>query len=1109
MKIRPPSQREGGFTLVELLVAVVIESLILGALSMAFVAMLRGTTNMNQNLSRTGDARLAAQYIISDARNSSGPELSLNDTSSCPDPSPPVAGTPTKVARFSWTSTGAAGTTKANIVNYVLVSNNLLRRQCLNGSLISDRSVASNVGSVNVTCSPTANCSGTPTSITVTVTSTPDNTGATYQYGLTGTFRKLIGDGAPPTNPSFVFLTGIEQGVASPTYPGVFTTVTGGVNADSSTVRNGSYSLQVVPTSSVAAYAQNDFSSTADVTVARFAVRLSSLPSGDRNLVSLLPSVGERGHARLPVVDAEARSAVGDLRDDHGREHDRVVGDLVRDRAARDLLEQPAHAGMAHQQHRPGEHLVERDRIGRVVDPVRLVDHGRLHRELRRHCGVANRRRLRLRRRGRPGPRSRRHGVEQQLELLPERVEREHQLVDVPKARRHPGQLDERLRQAGDELVVELRRDDVRRPGPDLRRRRGRRRGVRVIELHREQQRPDAHLRRLDHHDRAERRYVEQRHEPRVRELDGDAGGRYVVAVGAQRAEDARSATPTTSRPSRGWHALTLEYNLPINAGTCDFTSPTVSRTIVARSNGNGTVGQIRQGTGYYVYAYATDPGAISSGIGSVTADVSSFDSGVTAASLSSGSWTVGGQSYNYRSSVLTADTPLLMGGVYPYSLTVTDGVGNTGSSTGNTATIERYSDVILASSGLLGYWQLGDTSSSYGTDLFTDSTGTTLTSHTGEVGASWSAISGNSTSAIITSGDRLRRSGTGSAAYYVSAVPASSSYTVEADLYVASLLSNDAAGITGRTSTSSETYYLARYNTASTRWELWKLVNGSSTMLSSSSQSLSAGSTYRMKLYMSGSSIRLYVDGAQRISVSDSSISSTGRGGLRFGTASSSQSDNTGLQLDNWVLNSSPPAAADSKGSNNGTYYNAVALGTAGAIAGSLDGAATFDGVDGYAQIARQVSDNFTIEFWFKSTQGLNTNSQWWGNAGLVDAELDGSYADFGVSLRSDGKIVAGVGPSDTSIVSSSGGFNNGAWHHVVFRRTKSSGALSLYVDGSSQGSATGSTVSLNDPSYFRFGSIQTGTYFLDGSIDEVAIYNSVMSTSTIADHYESGNGS
>jgi hypothetical protein len=124
--------------------------------------------------------------------------MSLADTASCPDPSPPVPGTPTAVVRFNWNSTSSAGTTTPNIVNYVLVSNALLRRQCRNGTLVTDRAIATNVTSVTVACAPTANCSGTPTKITATITETPELAGGpSFQYSLTGAFRKALAVGSP------------------------------------------------------------------------------------------------------------------------------------------------------------------------------------------------------------------------------------------------------------------------------------------------------------------------------------------------------------------------------------------------------------------------------------------------------------------------------------------------------------------------------------------------------------------------------------------------------------------------------------------------------------------------------------------------------------------------------------------------------------------------------------------------------------------------------------------------------------------------------------------------------------------------------------------------
>ncbi len=206
---RRPRRGEGGFTLVELIVAIAIQGLIMGALAMAMIAILQGHKNVGESLDRTGDARIAANYIVSDARNTSGPEISLSDTASCPDPSPPVVGSQTPVARFNWNSTSSTGTTTANIVNYVLVSNSLLRRVCQGGALVSDRAVAVKVQSIVAACSPTADCTGSPTSITVTITETADSTGAVYQYSLTGSFRKLNGAGAPVSiTPSGIILLG-------------------------------------------------------------------------------------------------------------------------------------------------------------------------------------------------------------------------------------------------------------------------------------------------------------------------------------------------------------------------------------------------------------------------------------------------------------------------------------------------------------------------------------------------------------------------------------------------------------------------------------------------------------------------------------------------------------------------------------------------------------------------------------------------------------------------------------------------------------------------------------------------------------------------------------
>ena len=177
---------------------VVIEAMIVTGLGSAFVLVMNNSTTVKESLLRTNDARFAASYIVSDARNSSGPETSLSDTASCPDASPPVSGAQTAVVRFNWNSTTSAGATTANVVNYVRVSNALLRRYCRNGALVSDDALATNVASAAVVCAPTADCSGTPTTITATITETQGSSGgAPYQYGVTAAFRKALAVGAP------------------------------------------------------------------------------------------------------------------------------------------------------------------------------------------------------------------------------------------------------------------------------------------------------------------------------------------------------------------------------------------------------------------------------------------------------------------------------------------------------------------------------------------------------------------------------------------------------------------------------------------------------------------------------------------------------------------------------------------------------------------------------------------------------------------------------------------------------------------------------------------------------------------------------------------------
>lgn len=145
-----------------------------------------------------------------------------------------------------------------------------------------------------------------------------------------------------------------------------------------------------------------------------------------------------------------------------------------------------------------------------------------------------------------------------------------------------------------------------------------------------------------------------------------------------------------------------------------DAVAPTISAAVIRKGEG-GSASFVRQGGAYYVYADVSDPAPYASGVATVTADVSALTAGQTAVPLTSGSWVVDGTTYNYRSALLTADSPLAEG-VVSFSISATDAAGNADTVGGFTVTIDNTppagADVQTAnaSGGIVGRAETGDT---------------------------------------------------------------------------------------------------------------------------------------------------------------------------------------------------------------------------------------------------------------------------------------------------------------------------------------------------------------------------------------------------------------
>lgn len=157
------------------------------------------------------------------------------------------------------------------------------------------------------------------------------------------------------------------------------------------------------------------------------------------------------------------------------------------------------------------------------------------------------------------------------------------------------------------------------------------------------------------------------------------------------------------------------------------------------------------------------------------------------------------------------------------------------------------------------------------------------------------------------------------------------------------------------------------------------------------------------------------------------------------------------------------------------------------------------FDGTDDYISLTRPVSDDFTIEFWMKTTQTGASGPYWYYGIGLVDAESQSGANDYGTALVGN-KLAFGIGNPDFTIVSNAI-VNDGTWKHVAVTRTKTTGVIKIYINGVLDNSGTASNVgSLTAPTDIKIGKIQTTTNYFNGTLDEIRVWNYERTASQIS---------
>jgi len=189
------------------------------------------------------------------------------------------------------------------------------------------------------------------------------------------------------------------------------------------------------------------------------------------------------------------------------------------------------------------------------------------------------------------------------------------------------------------------------------------------------------------------------------------------------------------------------------------------------------------------------------------------------------------------------------------------------------------------------------------------------------------------------------------------------------------------------------------------------------------------------------------------------------------------------------------------------GTYTGGPTLGVPGpTLYGSTANTAVgFDGQDDgvYTRTPLINPTTFSTELWFSSTSASGGKLISFG-----DRQSGGSSNyDRHVYLQPDGHLTFGTWTGQANLVTSERAYNDGAWHQMV--ATMGSDGMRLYVDGVEVG-FNPNTGAQGYTGYWRVGGDTpwNGDAYIRGSVDEVAIYNRVLSSAEVLGHWNAAGG-
>jgi hypothetical protein len=220
---------------------------------------------------------------------------------------------------------------------------------------------------------------------------------------------------------------------------------------------------------------------------------------------------------------------------------------------------------------------------------------------------------------------------------------------------------------------------------------------------------------------------------------------------------------------------------------------------------------------------------------------------------------------------------------------------------------------------------------------------------------------------------------------------------------------------------------------------------------------------------------------------------------------------DTSPTLLDNAIRSANPyPIVHDASGPFPGTMTSMVPRDVQNDVPGRTE-SVLFDGVDEYVTMGDVLdferTDSWSLSCWFKTT---NTAQQY-----LIAKESSSTPNGWALFMANN-KIafeMSNTYPTNYFRVDTTEDFNDGIWHHVTacYDGSSTAAGVTLYIDGIARSLTTiADTLSASTltTAALYIGGREVGhpTYSYDGYIDEVAVYDRVLSAAEVAEVYNQG---